>query len=163
MSWSCNLSSRSPSVDCAWKFLVDRNNTEETQVWAVTELKWVAVDRSNRSCNSRAGELRCQPGRVELFSDVPGRRGFGRDVPVYTPARGCAYEWSSVDQFPWLLVVSDEVWRQDVAASSSSVVGNEATFRVSRWVIGPTVPGRHGVAVPSSVDRRQEQEPLLHR
>ena len=28
-------------------------------------------------------------GRVELFTDVPGRRGFGRDIPVSTPASGC--------------------------------------------------------------------------
>ena len=28
-------------------------------------------------------------GRVDLFTDVPGRRGFGRDVPVSTPASGC--------------------------------------------------------------------------
>ena len=28
-------------------------------------------------------------GRVELFTAVPGRRGFGRNVPVSTPASGC--------------------------------------------------------------------------
>ena len=75
-AWA-KLSNRSPSVNCARKFLVERNNTEETSVWAVTERKWVAVVRSDGSCNLRAGELRCQSGRVELFRNVPGRRGFG--------------------------------------------------------------------------------------
>ena len=97
---------------------------------------------------------------MELFRNVPGRRGFGRDVPVSTPARGCVER--VVVGRPVFTTVG-RVGRGVTTGCRCVIIvsGRERGYvPVEHWVFGPTVPGQQGVAVPSSVDRRREQGPL---
>jgi len=77
-------------VHCARKFQLEKERNTEIRQFeqrlSSSESPYIIPTEVEFS---RAGDWRCQPGRVELFTDVPDRRDFGRNVRLYTPASGC--------------------------------------------------------------------------